>query len=202
MKINLFIVLACLCTAGSVFSEPSEKEIIGLMNRVQARVADGDIKALDELTILPPKWSTAAFLTIFKNYYNIKDGTAKMKATAIRTAELATTTSGSEDYIVKLLKGKTANNYVYFQQDAAIKCLLVVHNDTSVRILCGALDDVDRDEIGPKVTRALAMLNLPGAPVSPNQRVSNADALAKWKMWWEAHKNDYTGKAASPSPVP
>ena len=197
MKLNLLIALALFCVAGSVFSEPSEKEVIALMNKVQARVAGGDVKALDELTTLPGSWSPPAFLTIFKQNYNIYGATASNRAIGARCAQLATSTAGGEEYLVKLLKGKAANNGIYYQQDSAIKCLVVVHNDTSVRILGGALADVDTEEIGPKPTRALTTLNLPGSPISPKDRVSDADAFAKWRKWWDGHKGDYSGKPAA-----
>jgi hypothetical protein len=97
---------------------------------------------------------------------------------------------------------ETADNYVFFQQESAIKCLILVHNDTSVRILGGSRDDVDEEEIAPKVTYALAQLNLPRAPIAPNQRVNKAEAFAKWKQWWAANKDNYVAKTGSSSPAP
>lgn len=194
MKLNLFIATVLFCVAGSVFAEPTEKEFLAVMNKVQARVAGGDVKALDELTTLPGSWSTPAFLTIFKQNYNIYGFTPTNRAIGARCAQLATTTSGGEEYLVKLLKGKPADNRVYYQQDSAIKCLVANNNATSVRILGGSLDAIDEEEIGPKVTRALTALNLPGAPMSSKDRVSNAEALKKWKQWWDAHKGDYPSR--------
>ena len=191
MKLIFFIAAALFSAAGSAFSEPSDKEVIALTNKVQARVAGGDVKALDELTTLPGHWATPAFLTIFKHNYNIFGYTPTNRAIGARCAQLAVSTNGGEEYLVKLLKGKAANNMVYYQQDCAIKCLVVVHDEKSVRILGGALADVEPEEIGPKLTRALTSLNLPGSPVSPKERIGDADALAKWRKWWDGHKGDY-----------
>lgn len=171
MKVQIFTAVALFYAAGSTFAEPTDKEIVTLMNKVQVRVARGDIKALDELTTLPGHWATPAFLTIFKQNYNIYGYTPTNRAIGARCAQLAVSTNGGEEYLVKLLKGKAANNYGYFQQDSAIKCLVVVHDEKSVRILGSALAEVEPDEIGPKLTRALTSLNLPGAP-SPRRTES------------------------------
>lgn len=200
MKLYLVSALAFFCVVGTVFSEPSEKEIVALMNRVQRRIAEGDVKALDDLTALPAKFSTSAFLTIFKQNYNVSGASASQKAIGLRCAQLATSTPGGEEYLAKLLKGKAANNYIYFQQESAIHCLTLVHNDVSIRILCGALDDLDPEEIGPKVVRALASLNLAAAPVSPKETIRYADAISKWKQWWDAHKSEYASKATPSVP--
>lgn len=186
----LFFLLAM--TSGGL-CEPSEKEIVALMNKVQRSVAEGNVKALDELTTLPGKFATPAFLTIFKQTYYIASATPTQKAIGARCAQLALSTSGGEEYLVNLLKGKPANNYIFYQQDSAIKCLAILRHETAIRILGGALADVDRDEISPKLTRALASLNLPGAPISPKDRVSDAEALAKWQKWWATHRSDYSG---------
>lgn len=190
MKLSLLVV-AIFGVVGSVFSEPTDKEVIDLMNKVTIRVNGGDLKALNELTALPGHWATPALLSIFKQNYNIYMATPQNKAIGLKAAQLAISTDGGEEYLLKLLKGKPANNYVYFQQDSAIKCLVLVHDGRSIRILGASLDDLDPAEIGPKVVNALASLNLPGAPVSAKERISYAAALAKWKTWWASHKENY-----------
>jgi hypothetical protein len=190
MKTLSFCALAFFGIVGAALSEPSEKEVVALMNKVQTRVAAGDVKAVDELASLPGQFAAPAFLTIFKQNYSISGATPTQKAIGERCAKLLTTTKGCEEYVVKLLKGKPVNNYAFYQQDSAIKCLVLIHDVTSIRILGNALEEVDPEEIGPKLTRALTSLNLPGAPIAPKDKLSNADALAKWKRWWQDHKAD------------
>ena len=202
MKIRLAIGIAWFLAAFPAISDPSPKEIVALMNRVQSRVAAGEISALDDLTTLPGKFAVPALLTIFKQHYNLNGASKTDKAIGVKVAQLVTTVSGGDEYIASLLKGKPANNYVYFQAESAIQCLAIVHNETSVRLLCGCLDVVDEDEIGPLVTSALTGLNLPAAPISPKDRLSNAAALSKWKLWWQAHKDEYTSKSGASSPTP
>lgn len=202
MKTVPVIAFAFFCTVAPVFSEPSEKELVSLMNRVQSRVAAGEINALNDLTTLPGKFAVPAFLTIFKQHYNLNGATATDRAIGVKCAEFATSIPGSDEYLISLLKGKPANNGIYFQQDSAIQCLVIVHNDKTVRILGGSLDSLDEEEIGPKVTHALADLKLPEAPISPRERVSNAEALKRWKQWWQAHKDAYISKSGASSPTP
>lgn len=202
MKLYPLIALALLSLSNPVFADPSEKELVSLMNRVQRSIAEGDVNALSDLTTLPGKFAVPAFLTIFKQHYNLNGATATDRAIGVKCAEFATSIQGSDEYLISLLKGKPANNGIYFQQDSAIQCLVIVHNDKTVRILGGSLDTLDEEEIGPKVTHALTDLKLPEAPISPRDRVSNAEALKKWKQWWQAHKDAYTSKSGASSPTP
>lgn len=56
MKISLVIVTALLIAVTPSFSEPSEKEMIDLINRVNVRINGGELNALTELTTLPGDW--------------------------------------------------------------------------------------------------------------------------------------------------
>lgn len=202
MKIAPVIALAFLCSVTPVFSDPTEKELVALMNKVQRRIAEGDVSALNDLNTLPGKFAVPAFLTIFKQHYTLNGATVTDRAIGVKCAEFATSIPGSDEYLTSLLKGKPANNGIYFQQDSAIQCLVIVHNEKTVRILGGSLDTLDEEEIGPKVTHALTDLKLPEAPISPRDRVSNAEALKKWKQWWQAHKEAYASKSGASSLTP
>lgn len=199
MNTRFAIAFAFLCISATLFAEPSQQEVVALMNKVQSRVAGGDVNALNDLSTLPGSWAAPAFLTIFQQNYNIYGETAQNRAVAEKCADLATTVPGSEEYFVKLLKKKDANspNWVYAQQKTAVKLLLLVHNKASVRIFCSALDD---PEMGGKVANALATMGLPDAPYASKDKsaISSADDIAKWKQWWESNKNNY---ADSASPV-
>jgi hypothetical protein len=191
MKFSLLVAVALFGVIGNLFSEPTDKEFVALMNKVTIRVNGGDIKALDELTALPGNWATPGLLAIFKQNYNIYMATPLNKAIGMKAAQLAISTDGGEGYLVQLLKAKPADNFVYFQQDSAIKCLVLVHDTKSIRILGGSLDNLDPEEIGPKVVNALASLNLPGTPVSAKERIGYVAALAKWTAWWASRKDNY-----------
>jgi hypothetical protein len=186
----LVVAFALLGTVQAVFAAPSDQEAATLITQVEARVAAGDLHALNDLTSLPGSSASPAFLAIFK-----KNRTNK--AITVKCAQLAVTTPGGEEFISNLLNRRAPSNDVFSQQEIAIQCLVLNQNETSVRILCGSLEYLDPEEMGSFVTRALAVLNLPGAPFSPKERVSVAEALAKWKQWWSENKDHYLVKTAS-----
>ena len=195
MKISLRIATAFLIAVASAFAERSEKEIIDLINQVITRVNHGEIKALNDLTTLPGDYSTPAFLVIFKQNYNLYGATAQNRAIGAKAAELITTTPGGEKYLVNLLNNakEGESNGIYFQEVSAINCLQLVNNKLSVRVLCGALFET---EIGRKAAAALASMNLPDAPYPPPPKnkpaPKNPESVAKWKLWWDGHKANYT----------
>jgi hypothetical protein len=61
----LAIASALLGMVRSLFSEPSETEIGARVSQVEARVAAGETGALNELTTLPGKYASPAFLAIY-----------------------------------------------------------------------------------------------------------------------------------------
>lgn len=201
MKTRLAIGIAWFIAAFPAFSEPSQKEVVGLMNRVTHRVNDGDINALNDLTTLPGKYAAPAFITIFKNNYNIASATPQNRAIGLKCAQLLTTTPGGEEYLVKLLKDAPdpVPNQLYFQQYYAINCMLLVEQKFAVRVLCSGLND---NEIGGRAAKTLSKMKLPDAPFPPNDQPDekNVITVPKWKLWWEAHKDNYVEKAPSPSP--
>jgi hypothetical protein len=203
MKTRLAIGIAWFIAAFPAFSEPSQKEVVALMNRVTHRVNDGDINALNDLTTLPGKYAAPAFITIFQQNYGIGNATAQNRAIGLKCAQLLTTTPGGEEYLMNLMKDAPdpLPNQLYFQQYYAINCMLLVEQKFAVRVLCRGLND---NEIGGKVANALAMLKLPDAPYPPIEKPNekNVVAVPKWKIWWEAHKDNYVEKVASPSPSP
>ena len=152
-------------------------------------MAAGDTGALNDLATLPGKYSCPALLAIFKKNRN---------DTAVRSkcAQLVVMVPGGEEYLLQLLKGRAANNDEFSRQEIAINCLLLNHNKTSVRILGSTLDDVDPEEMGPYVTRALAELNPPSSPIASKGHVADAEALAQWKQWWRTNKGNYAVEAA------
>ncbi len=192
MKTGALIAILSLSAVVTAFTEPSDKEAIAIMNRVQRKVAGGDVGALDELTTLPGSMSAPAFLTIFKQNYNVYGATAQNRAIGLKAAQLATSVPGGEEYLVKLLRKKPDNspNWVLIQQDTGIKALIATNNKTSVRILCGALDEVD---IGGKAANALATMGLPGAPYSSKSKsdTSTPQGVQKWKQWWAENADSY-----------
>jgi hypothetical protein len=208
MNTLLIIALICLSAVTRGFSEPpapTKDEVIALMNKVQDRIGYGDVSALDQLLTLPGNWAVPAFLDIFAQFYNLPQPTATDQAMEARAAQLCTTVDGGEAYLVKLMRDKPEGspNFVYIQQDNAINCLIFAHNNTSMRVLCSALD---QPQMGGRMANALAMMGLPGAPYSSNNinAISGAKEVAQWKQWWKANGNDYPAMgnpkpAASPA---
>ena len=192
MKISLSIAAALLLAITPAFSELSEKEMVDLINRVSLRINGGEVNALTDLTTLPVNVAVPALLNAFKYNYNVFRATPLNKAIGAKAAQLLTTTPGVEEDLLKLFKIARDDlpNNVYFQQDSAIKCLRLVNNKFSVRILCAALAPT---EIGCKAADALATMSLPDAPYVMNEksRPSKPDGVAKWKAWWDAHKGNY-----------
>ena len=195
MKFPLAIGLAWFIVAAPAFCEPSQREFMDHMNRIQIRINGGEIDSLKELTAYPGKWATPAFLTIFKQNYNVNGATPLNKGIGLKCAQLLTTTPGGEDYLVKLLQNTNEDipNDVYYQQVSAIKCMLLVNQKFAVRILCSGLVD---NEIGGRAASALALMGLPDAPYSTKKEIapSKLDGIAKWRVWWEAHKDNYIEK--------
>ena len=193
MKFSLGVVAALLIAVTPAFCERSEKEMIDLINRVNVRINGGEINALNDLTTLPGDWATPALLNIFKYNYNVFGATALNKSIGAKAAQLITTTPGGEAYLVKLLKDAKEGqpNGIYFQQVSATKCLALVKGKLAVRVLCGALAD---SEIGGRAADALASMSLPEAPYSPKTKPTpkRAEAVAKWKTWWDANKGNYS----------
>lgn len=203
MKSELFGLFVLVSVSTSILAAPTQKEVIAMLNRVQARVASGDLKAMDELTTLPGDWAAPALLHIFKHNYQIAGATPTNKAAGLKAAQLATTVAGGEEYLVKLLEDKPAREAeaVAPEQEAGIRMLVAAKNHAAVRILCGALD---QPQMSKKVVRALNQLSLPGAPQFPPDRMKNADleVIAKWKEWWAANKETYNAKGTSSAPIP
>jgi hypothetical protein len=194
MNTRLVTAFALLSMIASGFSEPSDKEAIALINKVELRVNGGDTSALNDLMVLPGKMAVPAYLNFFKNNYNIFGATRQNRGIGEKAAELATKIPGGEEYLVKLLKKKPDDspNWVFAQQSTGIKALICANNKTAVRILCGALDE---PEIGGRAANALANLGIPGAPYSSNNKgsdaTSNAEGIAKWKKWWNDNAYKY-----------
>ena len=192
MKLSLAVFLGLLLAATPAFSEMSEKEMVDLINRVSLRINGGEVNALTDLTTLPVDVAVPALLNAFKYNYNVFRATPLNKAIGAKAAQLLTTTPGAEEDLLKLFKIARDDlpNNVYFQQDSAIKCLRLVNNKFSVRVLCAALAPT---EIGCKAADALATMSLPDAPYVMNEksRPSKPDGVAKWKAWWDAHKGNY-----------
>lgn len=199
MKISLAFIAALLLSVTPSFSEPSQQEILNLTNRVILRTNEGDINALNDLTTLPTKYAVAALLSIFKNNYNIADATAQNKAIGVKCAQVIATTPGGEKYVKYLLEDASENKprSIHFQQISAIKCMLILNNKMSVRVLCSSLYD---SEIGGRAAHALAMMKLPDAPYATtlDSPISKSDGIAKWRVWWDAHKDTYADKEAAP----
>jgi hypothetical protein len=189
MKRILAVAFVLNCLAGRAFTAPSEVQNLELVNRVQARVAAGDTDALNDLTTLPANDSCPALFAIFKK--NRNDAVVRSKC-----AQLAVTVPGGEEFILKLLKRRAADNPEFSWQEIAIRCLVLNHTKTSVRILGSTLDDIDLEELGPNVIRALAELNPPASPIMPTNHAVDAEALAEWKRWWAANNGNYTVEAA------
>lgn len=193
MKISLVIATALLIAVTPAFSELSEREMVDLINGVSLRINGGEVNALTELTTLPGNVAVPALLNIFKSNYSIFGATALNKSIGAKAAQLITTTPGGEAFLVKLLKDarEGQSNIVYFQQVSAINCLGLVKNKLAVRVLCGALAD---SEMGGRAAEALSMMGLPDAPYSAKSKPApkKAEAVAKWKTWWDAHKGNYS----------
>jgi hypothetical protein len=188
---NRILIVSCvlLCTAGGVFSDPSDEENLALVNRVQARVAAGDTAALNELAAVPAKHTWSALVAAFRK--NRKDATVNSKC-----AQLMVTVPGGEEHVLRLLKSKAANNDEYGQHEIAINWLVLNHDRTSVRILGSTLDEVDPEEIAPLVIGGLAALNPPGSPIVPKGHDADPTVLTQWKQWWRANKANYAGEVA------
>ena len=141
MKIGLAVATAFLIAVTPAFSELSEKEMVDLINRVSLRINGGEVNALTDLTTLPVNVAVPALLNAFKYNYNVFRATPLNKAIGAKAAQLLTTMPGAEGDLLKLFKiaRDDVPNNVYFQQDSAIKCLQLVNNKFSVRILCAAL---------------------------------------------------------------
>lgn len=193
MKLSLAVVIGLLLAATPAFSELSEKEMVDLINRVNLRINGGEVNALTDLTTLPVDVAVPALLNAFKYNYNVFRATPLNKSIGAKAAQLLQTTPGAEANLLKLFKIARDDlpNNVYFQQDSAIKCLRLVNNKFSVRVLCAALAPT---EIGCKAADALATMSLPDAPYVMNEksRPSKPDGVAKWKAWWDAHKGNYS----------
>lgn len=196
---NFRLITALIFLSGIIpcFSEPpapTREEVGALMNKVQDRVASGDVSALDQLLTLPGNWAVPALLDIFEEHYNLNLPSATDLAMEARAAQLATSVAGGEAYLVKLLRKKPDDSppWVFGQQDVAIQCLIYAHNNTAVRLCCGALDQPD---IGGRAANALATMKLPGAPYSSEdtsgKSSGDAGAITKWKQWWKANANNY-----------
>ena len=166
--------------------------MVDLINRVNLRINGGEVNALTELTTLPGNVAEPVLLDIFKHNYNVFQATPLNRSIGTKAAQLVTTTPGGEEYLVKLLKDAREGqpNNIYFQQVSAVNCLALVKNKLAVRVLCGALAD---SEIGGRAADALATMSLPDAPYSAKTRPApkKAEAVAKWKTWWDANKGNY-----------
>jgi hypothetical protein len=207
MNPHPFIALIVLSVATHGFSEPpapTKEQVIALMNKVQERVAGGDISALDDLLALPGNWAVPALLDIFEEHNNPAE--ANERAMAARAAELATSVAGGEKYLIMTMKDNPDDSppWVFGQQDTAIRCLIFARNNTAVRVLCSALD---QPQMGGRVANALANMNLPGAPYSSIHKddTSSAAGIAQWKQWWKTNASHYAKNSdskpiASPSP--
>ena len=145
-------------------------------------------------TPLHGQWAVPAFLTIFKENYNIYGATPTNRAIGAKAAQLATSVAGGEEYFVTLLnnKGDSRDNSPLLQQISAVKALICAHNKTSVRLLAGALDS---PIMGGRAANGLATMGLPGAPYSSKDKggTSSADGIAKWKEWWKSNAANYSG---------
>ena len=208
MNTRVVFAFIFLSAVTSGFSEPTQQEVVALVNKVEARVAAGDASALDDLLTLPGNWAVPALIDIFKENYVAYGATPQMQAIGKKAALLATTVSGGEEYLAKLLKKKPDDdpNWVFIQQDMGIKALIVADNKTAVRLFCGALDE---PEIGARAANALAAMNLPGAPYSSKDKSgrskANAQGISQWKQWWNSNAGDYSNNGnaqtvATPSP--
>jgi hypothetical protein len=186
----LVVFFALLCAADGAFSATSDEESLALANRVQARVAAGDTAALNDLTTVPAKYTWPALVAAFRK--NRNDA-----AVISKCAQLMVTVPGGQEYVLRLLKSKAANNDEYAQHEIAIRFLVLNRTQTSVRILGSTLDEVDRDEIAPLVISGLAALNPPGSPVVLKGHDADPWVLTQWQEWWHANKGNYAAKAAS-----
>ena len=180
----LVLAFAFICVASQAFPEPSDEEQLALVSRVEARVATGDTDALNDLATLPAKDSCPALLAIFKK--NRTDAAITSKC-----AQAVVTVPGGEEFIQKLLNREAADNPEFSRQEIAIKCLILNHDKTSVRILASTLDYFNPKEMGPIILRALATLNPPESPGMPKGHEADPEALAQWKQWWSAYKANY-----------
>lgn len=194
MNRMLSIALALLCTPGLILAEPSDDESLAVATRVQARVAAGDTTALNDLAVVPGKYSWPVLVAAFRK--NRKDVSLLSKC-----AQLAVTVPQGQEQLLRLLSREAVNNDEFSQQEIAIKFLVLNHDKISVRILGGSLAGLNPKEMGPFVTEALTALNPPGSPVTPKDHVPNDEALARWRHWWDANKAGYLGEAAA-KPAP
>ena len=181
-----------LCPHRGGFSEPSDREIIALMNKVERGVAAGNVSALNDLLTLPPEWGVPGFLTIFKENYNVYGATPTNRAIGEKCAQLATSVPAYEEVFTKILNIKMNNDDPSLQQVYAVKCLICAHNKFGVRVLGGALD---APTTGGMAANALATMGLPGAPYASKDTgvVSNAKGIAQWKEWWKSNAGNYSG---------
>jgi hypothetical protein len=185
----LVVAFTLLCITSQAFSETPDEEKLALAKSVQARATAGDISALQDLRSLPAIYSWPVLLAVFRKNRNDAAVTAKC-------AELAGKIPGGEEYFLNLLKREAANNAEYSEQERAIDCLLLNHDKTSVRTLCGTLDDFNPREMGPMILGALATINPPGSPMVPKGHEADAKVLAQWKEWMSANKGNYAAEAA------
>jgi hypothetical protein len=192
MNTRLLFVFLFLCALSSGFSEPSDKEIIAVMNKVERGVAAGNASALNDLLTLPPEWAVPAFLTVFKENYLIYGATPTNRAIGEKCAQLATSVPANEEVFAKILNIKMDNGDPSLQQVYAVKCLICAHNKFSVRVLGGALD---APTTSGRAANALATMGLPGAPYASKDKgvASNAKGIAQWKNWWKSNSTNYSG---------
>lgn len=192
MKRGLIVAVVLFTAAFSWAAEPTQKEFAALMNKVTDGLMREKIEALNDLTTLPGNFAAPALLTFFKQNYNLNGATPFNKAVGVKCAHLLETTPGCDEYMIKLLKNTDENlpGSIFYQQMSTVKCMFILNNKFAVRILSNGLND---NEVGGRVANAYALMNLPDAPytLKQDQPPAKSADIAKWKAWWETHKDRY-----------
>jgi hypothetical protein len=115
---------------------------------------------------------------------------------AARAAELVTEIPSGDVYFKGLfakVPSASVPGWLAKQRQAALSCLVYLHNKFAVRVVFQSLLDPDSGVETGTLGTALADMNIPDAPYSFKTRkdAATADGIAKWKQWLEANKAQY-----------
>jgi len=178
----------------------TDKEILAIINKVTLRVTGGDVAALNDLKTLPNDFAVPSLLMFFRQNHFVLHETPQNRAIAAKASQLVLEIPDADVYLKGLFKKQsTADLPGWFlsQRNAAVACLVQLHNKFAIRAVANSLTDPDVGIDLATLAGALADMNIPSAPYSKATRKqsSSADGIAKWQQWWQENKAQYTEHA-------
>lgn len=200
MKIFIEALTLFAVSSAPLEAALTEEEISATINSVNQRLERGDTAALEEIKKLPEDKAVAAFVFFFKQNYYVFKAPQSQRDIALKAGKMAAENPGAETYFKKLWKKppEGRSGFLVRQRETSMDLLGEVNTKFSIRLLGEALSEPDLGEQARHLGRALAKMNIPGAPFSKDtmNKAYSAASLEKWKAWWETHKDEYSQTTA------